>query len=215
MSIVVNDISPGMKKEISVLHEGIGSIVINNDDSLMQASKYLGRVKTIAKELKATKKGILDPLSKSVRNIKALFVVPEQQLVDAELKLKTSIADYQNEKETRARLEADRIEHLASSTDKNGRSLMNVTTAMQKIANIDQAQSSIFTADGGMQMRQGQQMYRIVDVLALISDRPHLLERERVIDALRKEITADIKDGAVCPAGIEGYRNRVIAGITA
>lgn len=182
-------------------------LTVNDEVELKKAANVLTLVKASSKELKAKKKAILDPLNQAIGEIKTLFKEPEEQLTRAEATLKDAMLAYHESQAEAARKKIDRI---------NGRlerGTMKVATGMAKLAGIDQAESNIFTENGGVQFRHSSEKVRITSVDDLLSARPDLLQRKRVVEALRMELAADIKAGIPVPNGAEVYRDKVVAGI--
>lgn len=182
---------------------------IDDDGQLKLAATLLTTVKTHTKELTAKKKAIVGPLNASLKEIKALFKPAEDHLVAIEKSIKDAMLTYHNQKEAAARKEAERI---ARRIDKG---TMKVETGIAKLAGIDQADNNIQTEGGSAQFRQGPEKVRVVNSPILVAARPSLLYRERVIEALRMEVLADIKAGVPVPDGVEVYREKVVAGISA
>lgn len=198
--------------QTKTLIEGITSlgkmVAVKSDDDLREATSILGSVKANAKELKVKKSAALTPLKESIKEINSWFKPAEDHLASMESGIKDAMLTYHNEKEAAARKEAERIERRLD------KGTMKVETGIAKLAGIDQADSNVQTENGSAQFRQGPMKIRITDPIALIALHPYLLMRERVIEALRLEVAELIKSGVPCPAGVEVYREKIVAGIT-
>lgn len=201
------------KQEVKVLADQVSRIygqiielTVTNELELKHAADVLVLVKSNAKELKAKKKAILDPLKQAMDEVKALFKNPEEQLAKAEATIKDAMLAFHEAQDAAAQKKMEQI---------NGRlerGTMKVETGIAKLAGIDQAETNIQTEGGGVQFREGQQKVKIVNASMLISARPDLLHRGRVLEALRLEIALDVKAGISPPRGVEVYREKIVAG---
>lgn len=196
-----------LTKKSAALLGNYQDLTIESDDQLQYASDELGEVKKLSKELDATKKSITQPLNAALKEIRALFAVPESNLKEAETVLKHGILQYHELKDTAAQAEIEKIENRI----KPGKGNLSITSGMQRLADVDQAETNL----GGAQVRLGAEKVRITDALALIQDHPSILISERVLEALRIELAAEIKMGGRVPAGAELYREKLVAGIAA
>lgn len=200
--------------QTKTLIEGItslGTIVkVETDDDLKQTTSLLGSIKSNSKELKAKKSAALTPLKESIKEINSWFKPAEDHLASIEQSIKQAMLVYHEEKEAAARKEAERIERRID------KGTMKVETGIAKLAGINQADSNVQTVNGSAQFRQSAEKIRVTDPVALVKDHPELLMTERVLEALRMETTAWLKEGKLGvykPAGIEVYRDKVVAGI--
>lgn len=199
-----------LTKEVALLSEATEVIVIENDDDLKAATDLLSAIKTKGKLLTAKKSAILGPIKKAVDEIKDLFKTPEERLAAAESAVKDAMLAYHEKKDAAAQKQIESIENRIGP----GRGKLKVETAMAQLAAVDQADTNIRTANGGAQFRQGPEKVRITDVRLLIEwHGKDLLNRPRVLEALRLEITADVKAGAPVPEGAEVYREKIVAGM--
>lgn len=196
--------------DTKTLIEGITAldtqVVIKTDEDLKFAVTMLSSVKSNAKELKVKKNLAIYPLKESIKEINSWFKPAEDHLAGIEDSIKTVMLEYHNAVEEKARKATERIERKLDDGS------MSVEKGITKLAGIDQADSNIQTANGGVQFRQSAEKVRITDVNELIGMRPSLLLRERVLEALRMEVLADVKAGVKCPGGAEVYRDKVVAG---
>ncbi len=179
--------------------------VITNDEQQQTATKTLVSVKANAKELKAKKDAMLNPLKESVKEIEAFFKPAEDHLKAIEQAIKDATIAYYEIKEAAAKKEMDRIERRMD------KGTLSVEKGVAKLAGVDTPGQTLQLGDASVQFKNGPRKVRITDVEALIKARPSLLTRERVLEMLRLEIAADIKAGAPVPAGVEVYRERTAA----
>ncbi len=197
-------------KRTATIQDMASKMVISGEDDLAKASTMLADVKTVQKEIKATKESIVKPLNLALKEIRALFEPAETNIATVEKLLKGNILQYHDEQEAAARKRIDSIENRIGA----GRGHLRPETAMQQLMNVDQPQSNIRTENGGAQVKYGASKVRITSALELVQDHPSILNRERVLEALRIEVAADIKAGGRVPAGVEVYRDKLVAGVT-
>lgn len=194
-------------KDIDLFVDLSVNLTIQDDERLKFASNALLDIKTKAKEIKAKKKAILDPLAAAVKEVKELFADPEKRLADAEAAVKQAMIVYHDQKEVAAQKKMEQI---------NGRlerGTMKVQTGIAKLSNVDQAESSLQTESGSVQFKQGQEKLRITDAAKLIEAYPEILQSERVLEALRLEATAIYKQRTYVLPGTEVYRDKIVAGV--
>lgn len=195
------------KTAATKLQKKATKLVITDDDQLNNAAALLGSVKGEQKALKAQKKKIIDPMKEALTEIKDLFAEPEGILADIEELVKAGMLEYHDKKDAAAQKAINSINNRVE------KGTMRIDTAMAKLSGVDQAAANIQTGTGGAQFKQGPQKVRVTDVAALLKARPDLLLRERVLEALRMEVAADVRQDLPCPAGAELYREKTVAGI--
>lgn len=191
------------KKSTDLLDSTV-SLTVNDDEQLKSSSSVLGEIKTIAKEVKTRKEAITKPLNEALKEVRALFAVPENNLKQAETAIKSAILAYHEVQDAAAQAEIAKIENRI----KPGTGNLSVTSAMQRLSNVDQAETNL----GDAQIKYGAEKVRITDALLLIQDHPSLLTSDRVLEALRIELSAEIKAGGRVPQGAELYREKLVAG---
>lgn len=169
------------------------------------AANVLTSAKKYVKELKAKKKAILDPLKESVKEINALFKPAEDRLAEIEQSIKDAMAAYY---EIEAKKQQKQLDSIERRMDKG---TLSVETGMAKLAKVQGVDDTLQVGLSSVQFREGTKKVKITDVMALVKERPSLLARERVMEALRLEIAADIKAGAPVPDGVAVYRERSVA----
>lgn len=206
--------NPTEKRQVTTLAKKTNDVLgmattveVTDDEQLKTASAMLADVKTISKDLTTAKKAILDPLTKAAKEVRALFKLPEDNVATAEKAVKAAILAYHEAQDAIAQAEIAKIENRT----KAGKGNYSVATAMQKLANVDQAETNM----GGAQIKLGPQRVRITDVIELIGGRLDLLNTPRVMEAVRLELQAEINNGGDVPKGAELYREKLVAGYAA
>lgn len=198
--------------DTKTLIEGITSlgseIAIKTDDDLKQAVDMLSSVKLNAKTLKTKKSAALDPLKASIEEINSWFKPAEDHLSNMEQVAKDAILVYQEAREAASR------KQIASIERRLDKGTLSIDKATAKLTAVDQLDSSIQTANGGIQFRQSPAKVRITDAQALLAAYPELLKTERVLEALRMEVTDCVVKRGLSVPGVEVYRDRVVAGTT-
>jgi hypothetical protein len=209
---------PTEKRQVTTLTKKTGDLLastvmltVEDDTQLKGASSMLGEVKTIAKELKASKEAITKPLNAALKEVRDLFRVSESNLADAEKVLKGAILAYHDAQKAIADKEVQKIENRMGE----GRGHIRTETAMAKLANVEQPETNLAGANGGAQIKMGPAKVRITNALLLIQDHPSILQSERVLEALRMELQAEVRMGGRVPQGAEIYQERLVAGVTA
>lgn len=86
---------------------------IKNDEQAKTASEILSDIKKKYKELEEQRKSITKPIDDAKKQVMALYKAPMELLERAERHLKGLILKFQEEKERKAREEAERIRRLA------------------------------------------------------------------------------------------------------
>lgn len=198
--------------DTKTLIEGITSlgtvVVIKTDEDLKEGVTYLSSIKANAKTLKTKKDAALNPLKESIKEINSWFKPAEDHLKSMEEDIKDIMLTYADAKEAAAR------KQIASIERRVDKGTLSIDKATAKLTAVDQLDSSIQTANGGVQFRQGPAKVKITDAKALIAAYPELLKTERVLEALRMEVSdCVIKKGLSVP-GVEVYRDRIVAGMT-
>lgn len=194
------------KKTVTLLAKKATNLVITNDSENLKAAELLGKVRKQSKELGAREKRILDPMKQSMAEVKVLFADPKAKLKGAEETIKAAVLAYHDKQETEAQKQAERIERRME------KGTMKVETGMAKLGTLDQPDSVLFTANGSTQVKKSAAKIRIIDVGALPAE---YLQRERVLEALRLEVAADVRNGIPCPAGAEVYHDKLVAAVVA
>lgn len=191
-------------KQAQTMIEGITALdwtsSITNATEQKSAASVLSSVKANSKELKAKKEAITKPLNAALKEIRAQFKPAEDRIASIEQAIKSAMLQYHEAEDAKTQKQIDRIES-------DGRTKLE--TKMSKLAAVDQPQTDL----GGAQIKYGPVKVRIDDPLLLIQDHPSLLTNERVLEALRITLAAEIKEGGRVPNGAELYREKLVAGI--
>lgn len=113
-SVTVKIDKEAITKEISVLQLARqADVIVENDEQANYASDILSQIKKKYKELDDQRKSITKPLDDAKKQVMDLFRSPLDLLERAEKHLKGLIAKYQEEKEKKAREEAEKLRKLA------------------------------------------------------------------------------------------------------
>ena len=178
-------------KEAEKLSSQVIKAKIRKEADLEIATELLSQIKTTLKEVEKKRKTITQPLNLALKNINSLFKEPADKLKDAEGVLKTAILDYQERIEKRAEKRIGKIEDQVDSGD------LEMSDAMDKLSNVNQGFNQVNTESGGVHF-QVRKNIKIEDVSKLP---PKYFLRDSVLEALRKEVSADVKAGIPIPDG--------------
>lgn len=193
--------------EANKVHQSGAKLTIRSAANLSAASELLLTVKKIAKAVKADKKRLMDPIKIAQDDIKDRFKPAEEMLANTEAIIKAAIQKYHTSLEKRAENQANKIEEAVDQGS------MGLAEGMAKISSVKQAPTSIKQEQGTIQVKNGPRKIRIIDASKIP---PSYFMRERVLEALRLEISQDvIKNGMECPDGAEVYQEKVVAGVAA
>lgn len=179
--------------------------IITDDSEQKAAAEFLSSVKANAKDLKKKKEAITKPLNASLKEVRELFKPAETQIEDIEQAIKKAMLEYHDKMAAIAQQQIDAIENRV----RPGRGNLSLETAMGRLADVDQPE----TAMQGAQIKYSPEKVRITNALLLVQDHPSLLMSERVLEALRMEVAAEIKAGGRLPKGAELYRDKLVAGL--
>lgn len=196
------------KKEIEVatreaakLSDQVVSVRIRKDADLESAAGLLVDIKRTHKAIETKRKSITAPLNTALKNINALFKEPTSKLAAAEEIIKAEMRSYQQRVDARAAKKLDQIQDKVDSGE------MDMATGMGKISNVKQAPS-------GVSSESGQTHFKKVKKLKIINpgELPvHYFLRERVLEALRLEVEADVRAGAPMPEGAKYVEESQVA----
>lgn len=178
---------------------------ITTDDEQAAAARGLASLKANAKELKAKKEAITKPLNAALKEVRSQFKPAEERLESLESLIKAGLLAYHNAQEAEAQAKIDAIAKRTGP----GRGKLNVATAMAKLADIEPPKTDL----AGATIKQGPRKLRITDVNALVAGMPNLLQAPEIQEAIRKHLTGVLNLDGPLPAGVEVYREKVVAGI--
>lgn len=189
--------------------EGIAALdwagPITSDAEQEVAARSLASLKANAKELKQKKEAITKPLNAALKEVRSQFKPAEDRLASLESLIKTGMLQYHNQQEAAAQAKIDAIARRTGP----GRGKLNVATAMSKLAEIEPPKTDM----AGAQIKQGPRKLRITDPHALVADMPNLLNAPEIQEAIRKHLTTILDLDGAMPAGVEVYREKLVAGI--
>lgn len=90
-------------------------VIVEDEKQAQYASEILSQIKKRYKELDEQRKSITKPIDEAKRQVMELFKAPMELLERAEKHLKNLILKYQEEKERKAREEAERLRKIAEA----------------------------------------------------------------------------------------------------
>ncbi len=176
--------------------------VIKNEEDLKRATEFLITVKAVSRAILGNKSPIIKSMNDALREVRGLFRPAEDRLTEAERQVKVAILAYNDKVEAKALRDAEKIE------EKVDEGKMKLSTGMGKLEKIQQPSQPVQVESGSAQFRTIKKI-RIVDISQLKA----YMERPRVQEAIRMEISQDIRNGYVVPPGVEVYEEKVVAGV--
>lgn len=188
-------------REAKKVSEKVYTIKIKSDADLSNATQQLSEIKKMYKDIDKRRKAITAPLTKSIKDVNALFKSPLDQLSDAEKLIKEAMIAYQAKVEAKAAKKADKIENAVDAGE------LDMSKGMAKLSNIKQAPQGVETESGSASFKTVKKI-KITDVSLLP---PSYFIRQRVLEALRQEVEEDYKRGVPIPAGAEQYEEKQVA----
>lgn len=187
-------------KEAEKLSGAVSKAKIRKEADLQNATELLTKIKSTSREIEKRRKEITQPLNLALKSINDLFREPGDKLKDAEAVIKSAILDYHERIEARAAKKINKIEDQVDSGE------LEMSDAMDKLSNVKQGPQQINTESGGAHF-QGRKKISIVDVSKLP---PKYFLRESVLEALRLEVSKDIKSGLPMPDGAEYITEKTV-----
>lgn len=175
-------------------------------ENLENAAHLLIEVKRSLNQIDDSKDEAFKPIKDAIKDAEKKIKPFNDRLLVTESVLKEAIATYHIKMDEQATKQSDRIQkRLEKGT-------MKIQTGMVKIAAIEQADTKIEVDGGWIQIRDGAPKVVITDLAYLPDD---YLMRSSVIEAIRKEVAADIKKGMPLPKGAIITRTKSVAvGVT-
>lgn len=102
-----------VKVQVSKALQAVESIVVNNDESMLEAGDMRKRVKTVGKMIKERKEAITKPINESLKSIRALFLPFESDYEKAEEIITSKMLSYQKSvDDERIRIEAENLKKI-------------------------------------------------------------------------------------------------------
>lgn len=175
---------------------------IKNEGDLRLATEFLIKVKSVSKAVHEQKYPIVKSLNDAFREVSGLFRPAEDRLKDAERQVKAAILDYNEKVEEKALREAEKIEKKVDEGK------MKLSTGMGKLSKIEQGSQPVQVKSGSAQFRTIKKI-KITNIGKLAK----YLRRPRVWEAVRIEVTEDVRRGQPVPEGAEQYEEKVVAGV--
>lgn len=179
--------------EAGKLSTAVSDIKIRKAADLDKAATVLADIKRTYKGIEARRKSITGPINSALKEINNMFKEPLSKLAVAEDLIKTEMQIYQTRVDKRIQKKMDQVQEQVDAGD------LSVADGMAKIAGITQGPQSVDTESGQVQFRTVRRLV-ITDPTALPKS---YLMRERVMEALRLEVDADVKDGKPVPTGAD------------
>lgn len=161
------------------------------DDSSAEAAVNLAKMlKSIKTTIESKRRGFVDPLNQTVKNINALFKKLSEGVDDALLRLTARVLAYQSEKAAAAREEAEAIQKQLDA--------QAVATGAAPVTVVPVVEKRVEAAGGTFTMRKVR-VYRIEDKAAFLSavargDIPARVEPDEAfsLDGTQKDITVTV-----------------------
>ena len=119
-----------VKKEVLTVQQEVNSLVVANPEQALAASELLHRIKDATKFVTSKKEEITAPLMASLGSIKALFKPFEQDLADADKRVRAKVIAYEVDKEEK------KAKELAKIEDRAEKGLIRHDTATKKIGEL-------------------------------------------------------------------------------
>lgn len=188
-------------KEVSVVKQqatkavnAAGEFSIKTPEDMQKATDWLGRIKQIAKDLKARKEEITKPLNEALLSARDLFRKPEADLAEAERVIKDKMLDWQEKEDERINKAKNKV------IDQVEAGKISVEKGVAKMEKIDDAPVAVQGKTSAVAFRTVKK-YRVVD--------ESKLPREFLVPNMAK-ITEALKAGVPVP-GAEMYEEKVVA----
>lgn len=122
-------------------------LVINNQESLVQATDVLSKIKTVGKMITERKEAITKPLNEALKSARDLFKPIESSHAEAERIIKSKIVIYQTEQE---RIQNEEKAKLAARVEKG---TMKAETAVKKMESMEEVPKTVQGNVGTVSMR--------------------------------------------------------------
>lgn len=169
-------------------------LIIDSDAKMFEATDLLKKIKVVGKMITDKKELITKPLNQALKEARDMFRPIEDSCSESEALVKRKMIAYQNEQEKIRR------EELAKIEKKVEKGTMKVETAIKKIENVQEVQTSVQSSIGAASTRILKKV-RITD--------ESLIPREYLVPDMKK-IEMVAKAGVAIP-GVEIYEEKSIA----
>lgn len=199
---------PAVNKEVEIakteagkLAEQASVIKIRTEADLEAATNKLVEIKRVARDIETRRRAITQPLNQAIKEVNDLFKAPAASLSDAEKAIKAAMLVYQERAAKRAAKREEKLQGQIAAGE------LDEAKGADKIESIKQAPSSVSTGTGRASYKTVTKI-RINNAAELPAE---YYLRDRVIEALRMEVEADVRSGKPVPAGAESYEDRQVA----
>lgn len=170
---------------LALINQASTLVVIDNN-SMIQAGTLLGKIKTFKKELKEEEDTLTETHLTEIAKVRAIYK-PKRDKIESAIKyISEQVNTYQTEESKRAIAEAERV---AARLE---RGTIKMETAVRKMEEIVKPIESVDTADGKIKFRTVQKL-EITDA--------KLIPREYLIIDEAK-VLASLKEGKAVPGAI-------------
>lgn len=187
--------------EAAKLSEKVYSIKIRSEKDMEAAVEILSDIKRTHKGIESKRLTITGPMNQALKSVNEMFKNPLQQLKDSEALVKEAMLKYHQSVEKRAANKAKKIEASVDAGE------LGLAEGMGKLSNVKQAPTSV-EGFGGTTSFKKTRTLAITDIAKLPAK---YFLRDRVIEAIRLEVAADIKAGADVPSGAEYIETKQVA----
>lgn len=189
-----------IKRQVTTVANQAGSLLVDSQKSLEQATDILSKVKESAKLIKTRKEEITKPLNEALKSARDLFRPLEDDLSTAERTIKDKMLDYSNEIDRKAAAEAAKLEARVE------KGTMRVDTMARKLDEIETVGSNVKGNKGSINYR----INRTVKVIDPTKVPLKYLMNEKVLDAIRAAVRTDVLNGTRVE-GVEIVEEKVVA----
>ena len=121
-----------IEMEVATIQEQSKAITITNASDIVQATEFLGAVKTRTNKIEELRVFFVGPLNDQVKNINAMFKKQIEPLNTIVANVKRAISDYTMEEMRKARAEEDRLAKLREKQNerREEKGLQPITTPL-------------------------------------------------------------------------------------
>jgi hypothetical protein len=167
-----------IKKEISTITEKVQAIGIASKEDMSSATELLSKVNVFLDGMTEEKERLTKPLNEALREIRSRYKPTELVMEQAIADLKKKMGAYQMEQLAIQKKEQDKIaQQLADGKIKK------ISTAINKIANVDAPDAKVLTDDGSASFRPVKK-FEVVDITILPIEY-HLADESKIRKAMQ------------------------------
>lgn len=129
----------------------VSSMVVKSDEDLERATLVLTNVKKLQKFVTQEKEKIIKPLREATSAARGLFAPIEEQLDEAETKLKRAMITYQDKKQK----EVDAKQaSIVARAQKEGPGSLKPETAIKKMEEVGEVKTNVQTTNGSANFKK-------------------------------------------------------------